>query len=135
MKQITIQFPEHYSQEQIDAWIARSTFPAGPKYNGSLYDHSVFDKIRSWAKDRGIYTSGDPKTQTLKLMEEMGEVAKAILKSDQAEILDGIGDCVVVLTNLAHLNNLTIEECIQSAYNEIKERQGKMANGTFVKNH
>ena len=68
-------------------------------------------------------------------MEEAGEVGRAILKNDDAEIKDGIGDMVVVLTNLAELNGLTIEECIESAYNVISKRKGKMINGTFVKNN
>ena len=63
----------------------------------------------------------------------MGELAKATLEKDQDEIIDAIGDMVVVLTNLAHLNGLTIEQCIASAYNEISGRKGKMINGTFVK--
>ena len=67
-------------------------------------------------------------------MEEAGEVGRAILKNDDDEIKDGIGDMVVVLTNLAELNGLTIEECIGSAYDTISKRKGKMINGTFVKN-
>jgi len=66
-------------------------------------------------------------------MEESGELAKAILKQDQDELVDAIGDCVVVLTNLAHLAGTNIEHCIQSAYNEIKDRKGSMVNGTYVK--
>ena len=92
-----------------------------------------FDKIRLWAEDRGLYHKGDPKTQTLKLMEEAGEICRAVLKKDEPEIIDGIGDCVVVLTNLAHLSGTSIEECIDAAYNEIKNRTGKMSNGTFKK--
>ncbi len=92
-----------------------------------------FDLIRDWAKDRGIYKHGDPKTQYLKLMEEAGEVGRAILKQDTPEIKDGIGDMVVVLTNLAELCDLTIEECVESAYDVIIKRTGKMKNGTFVK--
>ena len=92
-----------------------------------------FDKIRLWAEDRGLYDKGDPKTQTLKLMEEAGEICRAVLKKDEEQIIDGIGDCVVVLTNLAHLAGTSIEECIDSAYNEIKNRTGKMSNGTFKK--
>jgi len=92
-----------------------------------------FDKIRLWAEDRGLYHKGDPKTQTLKLMEEAGEICRAVLKKDEEQIIDGIGDCVVVLTNLAHLAGTSIEECIDSAYNEIKDRTGKMSNGTFKK--
>jgi NTP pyrophosphatase (non-canonical NTP hydrolase) len=68
-------------------------------------------------------------------MEEAGEVGRAILKDDLPEIKDGIGDMVVVLTNLAELSGLTIEECIESAYDTISKRKGKMINGTFVKNN
>lgn len=92
-----------------------------------------FAAIRMWAHQRGIYDKGDPKTQTLKLQEEVGELAKAILKNDASETIDAIGDCVVVLTNLAHLCGLSIEDCINSAYEEIKNRKGTMENGTFVK--
>ena len=95
---------------------------------------SHFDLIRDWAEERGLYDDGDPKTQTLKLMEEAGEICRAVLKKDGPEIVDGIGDCVVVLTNLAELIEVPIEECIEAAYNEIKNRKGKMANGTYVKN-
>ena len=95
---------------------------------------AYFDLIRDWAEKRGLYNAGDPKTQTLKLMEEAGEICRAVLKKDEPEIIDGIGDCVVVLTNLAHLCDTSIEECIEAAYNEIKDRKGKMDNGTFKKN-
>jgi len=94
---------------------------------------SQFDLIRTWANDRGLYDGGDPKTQALKLVEEVGETCRAILKEDANEMIDGIGDCVVVLTNLAELIGTPIEECINKAYNEIKGRKGKMANGTYVK--
>ena len=76
-----------------------------------------FDLIREWAEKRGLYNAGDPKTQTLKLMEEAGEICRAVLKKDEPEIIDGIGDCVVVLTNLAHISDTSIEECIEIAYN------------------
>ena len=92
-----------------------------------------FDKIRMWANDRGLYSAGDTKTQTLKLMEEAGEICRAVLKVDKQATMDGIGDCVVVLTNLAHLAGTSIEECIDAAYEEIKDRTGKMSNGTFKK--
>ena len=92
-----------------------------------------FDLIREWASKRGLYENGDPKTQALKLVEEVGETCRAILKEDRAEAIDGIGDCVVVLTNLAELVGYPIEKCIESAYNEIKNRKGKMVNGTYKK--
>jgi uncharacterized protein YabN with tetrapyrrole methylase and pyrophosphatase domain len=120
-----------------------------------------FELIRQWANERGIYEKGDVKTQYIKLQEEAGELAKAIMNNDYDEFVDAIGDCVVVLTNLAELGNkffettddyyedvigdggskmlqpgdsITIESCIESAWNEIKNRKGKMQNGTFIKN-
>ena len=63
----------------------------------------------------------------------MGEICRAILKDDHEQIIDGIGDCVVVLTNLAELIHMPIELCIDTAYDEIKNRSGKMVNGTFKK--
>ncbi len=102
---------------------------------GIQSDHKVsrFDLIRLWANDRGLYDGGDPKTQALKLVEEVGETCRAILKEDTKQIVDGIGDCVVVLVNLAELTGTPIEKCIDAAYNEIKNRTGKMSNGTFKK--
>ena len=94
---------------------------------------NIFECIRMWADERGLYDKGDPKTQYIKLMEETGEIGRAILKNDTEELIDGIGDAVVVLTNLAELCGVPIEECIQEAYNVISKRTGKMVNGTFVK--
>ena len=94
---------------------------------------NIFDYIRDWADKRGLYENGDTKTQALKLVEEVGETCRAILKEDHDEVVDGIGDCVVVLTNLAELQGISIEECIEAAYDEIKGRTGKMDNGTFKK--
>ena len=66
-------------------------------------------------------------------MEEAGEICRAVIKNDKPEIIDGIGDCVVVLVNLAELTGTPIEKCIAKAYDEIKDRTGKMNNGTFKK--
>lgn len=96
-------------------------------------DKDRFKLIRQWAIDRGLYVSGDPKTQFIKLMEESGELARGLLKNDQPEVIDAIGDMVVVLTNLAALSGTTIEHCIDSAYEVISKRTGKMVDGTFVK--
>lgn len=93
----------------------------------------IYDLIRIWADEKGIYNKGDSKTQYIKLMEEAGELAQAILKNDETEVIDAIGDMVVVLTNLAALRGHKIETCIASAYSVIKSRQGEMINGTFVK--
>jgi len=95
--------------------------------------NAQFDLIRNWAAERGIYEKGNSHTQYVKLQEEAGELAKALLKNDRPEIVDGIGDMIVVLTNLAYIEGLFIEDCIESAYSEILNRKGKMINGTFVK--
>ena len=103
--------PEHTPVEQLD----------------------IFNNIREWADERGLYKNGDPKTQLIKLYEESGELSQSLLKNDKAGIIDAIGDSVVVLTNLAHLVGTDIETCIRSAYDEISNRTGRMINGTFVK--
>ena len=93
----------------------------------------MFSNIRQWAEERGLYDKGNAHTQYVKLQEEAGELAKALLKNDQPEVIDAIGDMVVVLTNLAHLRGVHIETCIAEAYKVISKRKGKMINGTFVK--
>ena len=93
----------------------------------------MFDDIRSWATDKGIYDKGNAKIQYLKLIEETGELAQALLNGDKDEIQDAIGDMVVVLTSIAKFEDMFIEDCIKSAYNVIAKRTGKMVNGTFVK--
>jgi NTP pyrophosphatase (non-canonical NTP hydrolase) len=93
----------------------------------------MFQNIRDWAEERGLYDEGNTHTQYVKLQEEAGELAKALLEDDQKEVIDAIGDIVVVLTNLAHLRGVHIETCIAEAYSVIVNRKGKMINGTFVK--
>lgn len=131
--------------DEIKDWILNNNFKSQHNDERFIYlesfinffnescNKSIYDKIRKWAKERGIFEKGDPKTQYLKLQEECGELAKAILKNDDAEIIDAIGDCVVVLTNLSELCGFKIEDCIDSAYSEIANRKGKIINGTFVK--
>ena len=92
-----------------------------------------FKPIRDWAEDKGILHKGTVKGQFEKLLEEVNELNQAIIEKDKRELIDAVGDCVVVLTNLSELAGVKIEDCINSAYNEIKNRKGKMINGTFVK--
>jgi hypothetical protein len=130
-----------------------------------------FDPIFQWANKCGIIHEGNLKTQGLKVVEEVGELSRAILAEDRAEIVDAIGDIVIVLTSLARLaeqhftdrctscrglggeiakrpdedgtrrwiecqdrGRIDIESCINKAFDVIKNRTGKMNNGTFVKN-
>lgn len=94
-----------------------------------------FEPIRLWAHQKGILTKGDAKTQTVKLMEEVGELAHAILKDKQHEVEDAIGDIAVVLTSIASHRKVTIEKCINGSYDVIAKRTGTMINGNFVKDN
>ena len=123
-------FAEINSVESLEKHINENRFRPGTT---EIEDIPIFDLIRYWAAERGIYEKGNSHTQYVKLQEEAGELAKALLTKDKAEIKDAVGDIVVVLTNLAYLEGFTIEECIKSAYSEISNRKGKMINGTFVK--
>jgi NTP pyrophosphatase (non-canonical NTP hydrolase) len=91
------------------------------------------DLIRNWAEDRNLIKGSDLKSQFVKLIEEAGELANSIAKHDYAEFADAIGDMVVVLTIMAAQNGMQIEDCIDGAWQEIKDRKGKMVDGIFLK--
>tara|TARA_R100000005_G_scaffold53968_1_gene26589 strand:- start:3085 stop:3846 length:762 start_codon:yes stop_codon:yes gene_type:complete len=148
LKDITLELPEgifELNNEDYIDWILTNVHASqfGP---GTCYIYnkaftkafkpnstSAFNKIRNWAKDRNLYQKGDSKTQYVKLMEEAGELAQALLKQNKAEIKDAIGDMVIVLANLSELEGFKIEDCINESFNVISKRTGKMVNGTFVK--
>ena len=92
-----------------------------------------FEPIREWAGQKGILSSATLHTQFMKLIEEVEELSTGIDNKDIDEIKDAIGDCVVVLTNLAALANMSIEDCINSAYEVISKRSGRMVDGFFLK--
>jgi NTP pyrophosphatase (non-canonical NTP hydrolase) len=92
-----------------------------------------FDLIRQWASDRNLVKGGDAKSQLLKTMSELGELADGINKQRPTEIKDSIGDVVVTLVIIAEQCGLTIEECIKHAYEEIKDRKGRLVDGVFIK--
>lgn len=92
-----------------------------------------FTRIRNWAHDRNLIEGSNNSAQFLKLLEEVGELSHAIQKGNSTEFVDAIGDVVVVLTIIAAQRNINIEDCIDHAWLEIKDRKGKMINGCFVK--
>jgi len=124
---------DQYGGKTLAGGLSPERVPECCDENNPCTCKSQFDLIRDWADERGLYENGDAKTQALKLVEEVGEIARAILKDDTEEVIDGIGDAVVVLTNLAELIGAPIEMCIDEAYDVISKRTGKMVNGTFVK--
>ncbi len=89
-------------------------------------------RIEEWAKARNLHTA-DPAKQMLKLGEEFGELCQGMAKNKPDQIEDSIGDMYVVMTILSMQLGLDIEDCVLGAYNEIKDRRGKMVNGVFVK--
>ncbi len=91
----------------------------------------MFNKIIKWACDRNLILGSTPKDQCLKLIQEVGELSDNLCKGRSP--VDDIGDCLVVLTIIAEQSGLTIEECLAHAYNDIKDRKGRMINGVFVK--
>lgn len=92
-----------------------------------------FEDIRKWGSDRNIIQGTRPEKQFIKLMEEIGELAEGLAKNKPELIKDGIGDSVVVLVMIASQCGLTIEECIEEAWQTIKDRKGRMIDGIFVK--
>ena len=89
------------------------------------------DLISQWHKDRNLIEGSTDKDQYLKLMQEAGELSDNICKGK--DIKDDIGDMMVVLINIMVRNNLTINKCLAKAYEDIKDRKGKMIDGVFVK--
>lgn len=97
----------------------------------------LITKVNEWADDRNL-KQADPKTQWMRITEEVGEIRDVLLKptkftEPQAALKDAIGDTLVTIIVLAHQLDLDVTECLSIAYDEIKNRKGKMVNGTFVK--
>ncbi len=88
--------------------------------------------IRQWATDRNLNTA-DPNKQILKLGEEFGELCQGMAKNNASQVYDSIGDIFVVLTILSMQLGVSIEECVSYAYDEIKDRKGKLVNGVYIK--
>jgi len=91
----------------------------------------LISKVKTWADDRNLINGGCPKSQMLKCVSEVGELADNVNK--QRDIRDDVGDVIVTLIILAAQHNLTLEECLEVAYTDIKDRRGIMLDGVFIK--
>jgi NTP pyrophosphatase (non-canonical NTP hydrolase) len=91
----------------------------------------LVEKIAQWHRDRNLIDGSTDKDQYMKLIQEAGELSDHICRG--LDIKDDIGDMMVVLINIATRNNLTVTECLNAAYNDIKDRKGRMIDGVFVK--
>ena len=87
--------------------------------------------IAQWHRDRNLIEGSTDKDQYLKLIQEAGELSDSLCK--EKDILDDVGDMMVVLINIMVRNNLTMKECLAVAYDDIKDRKGKMIDGIFIK--
>lgn len=97
------------------------------------YEITEMEVVR-WGEARGIVANSDSKTQLLKAVSEMGELADAITKRDKAAIIDGLGDVLVCLTMVAAIEDVDLKRCFAAAYEEIKDRKGYLnKEGVFVK--
>ncbi|WP_330994944.1 MazG-like family protein [Staphylococcus pseudintermedius] len=94
--------------------------------------NQLIKQVEQWSIDKNL-NNGNPNRQVLKFYEEAGEVAAALTRGNIEALKDGIGDTVVTLIILAQQQGWTLQECLQYAYDEIKDRKGETRNGTFVK--
>ena len=97
---------------------------------GSL--DQLVEQAQQWSIDKDLH-KGNSDRQALKFYEEAGEVASALSRGQMDALKDGIGDTVVTLIILAQQHDMTLQECLQYAYGEIKGRKGRTINGTFIK--
>lgn len=91
----------------------------------------LVDDVIEWHYDRNLIDGSTDKDQFFKLLEEVMELQKSIITG--RDVADDIGDIIVVLINIAERNDLSIKDCLTVAYNDIKDRKGKMIDGIFVK--
>lgn len=91
--------------------------------------------VEQWAEEKEILSKATPMAQALKTLEECTELGVAVNNNDRAEIIDAMGDIMVTLIIQAKMQGLKLEECLESAYNVIAKRTGKMINGQFVKDY
>jgi|TARA_R110002072_G_scaffold8455_2_gene43187 NTP pyrophosphatase (non-canonical NTP hydrolase) len=89
--------------------------------------------VEHWAEEKGILAKATPMAQALKTLEETTELCTAINSDDREEIIDAMGDIMVTLIIQAKMQGLSLEKCLESAYNVISKRTGRMINGQFVK--
>ena len=91
----------------------------------------IIDKVIQWHEDRNLIEGSTDKDQVLKLQQELGELSDSVCK--QKDVKDDLGDMMVIMLNIMKRNNVTMKECLETAYNDIKDRKGKMVDGIFIK--
>ena len=101
-----------------------------------MKDYFELEKlVIDWSREKGILAKATPIKQAMKTQEELTELCNAILNEDRDEIKDAIGDIMVTLIIQAKMQGMTIEECLNAAYDVISKRTGQMVNGQFIKDN
>lgn len=122
-----------FMRTNIDAYMDAFKEQKGDSEKMTTNMELLAHRVEQWAKERGLDNPDNSTAQALKLFEEAGELAQAHLKEREADGKDAVGDILVVLTIYCQQKGWSIAECFELAYNEIKNRKGKMVNGSFVK--
>ena len=99
------------------------------------YFEELEEMVIKWGDDRGLLSTDNGRNQLIKTFEELGELSRAELKNDTTEMIDALGDVMVTLILYSKIKGLDLTECLNSAYNVIKRRTGKLVNGTFIKDN
>jgi NTP pyrophosphatase (non-canonical NTP hydrolase) len=97
------------------------------------FTDDLIENVIGWAAERGIFDNPNPQAQLLKTVEELGEVAHSLARNNLDGQIDGVGDVIVTLILFAHIQGFDIPTALNAAWNEIKDRKGRMQNGFFVK--
>ena len=108
-----------------------TSYPEGIKLEETHELQTLIQKVISWHHDRNLIKGSSDKDQTLKLLQELGELSDSVCKGK--DIKDDIGDMLVVMLNITSRNNVSLEECLAKAWEDIKDRKGRMIDGIFVK--
>lgn len=108
-----------------------TSYPEGIKLEDTHDLQTLIKKVISWHHDRNLIKGSSDKDQTLKLLQELGELSDSVCKGK--DIKDDIGDMLVVMLNITSRNNVSLEECLAKAWEDIKDRKGRMIDGIFVK--
>lgn len=134
-----IQINPNFTEEDMEAMrvaldtsqIEITSYPEGITLESSDCLQTLIGKVVRWHYDRNLIDGSTDKDQTLKLMQELGELSDSVCKGK--DIKDDIGDMLVVMLNITERNGVSLAECLERAWDEIKDRKGRMVDGVFVK--
>lgn len=111
---------------------------------------SLIPLVQEWGAEKGLHanakSSADLQPQLTKLLEEMGEIAAGVARGNHEQIVDSVGDLLVVLIQFGAIHDKLLgldrattttesyfEMCLNVAWIEISARKGKTVGGVFIK--